>query len=358
MQLLDVVPPTGTPSYPAVSLLLSIEGAPLSHVRLRLRHLAAEAVRRLTGELDAPAVAVIDDRLGAAVDSVELVDGQQGVAVYVGEQTSVVPLSVRVRDRVVVDDTFATRDLVRALQRSARYRVAMLGPKRTRLYDGTGFRLTEVDNIGLSVAGGAGRASAARGRVSRDSRTGGEGAGIDEFIRSLDSFLDAHLRPDPLPLVLVGTEPRLRAVAARSRHRAHIVGTVRGAHDFPDRRALGALVWPTIDQLLGRQTAEAIGELERAGGSRRFASGVSEVWTLANHGRGDLLLVEESFEYPARVDPGTGEAVAATDRDAAGVVDDLVDEIVEIVIAKGGRCLMVPDGRLAGHDRIAMKLRY
>jgi hypothetical protein len=137
-----------------------------------------------------------------------------------------------------------------------------------------------------------------------------------------------------------------------------IAGTVRGAHDFPDRDALSRLVWPTIDTILRRQTADAVGELERSGGGPRYASGVGEVWMLANQGRGDLLLVEEGFEYPARVDPVTGEAVFADDRDAPGVVDDLVDEVIEAVLAKRGRCHIVPDGHLAEHDRIAMKLRY
>lgn len=364
MNALDVKRLQETTSYPAVSLLLPIDGDSLDRVRLRLRHLAANAIDRLRDELDPIEAGALADRLQATVEGVELTEGQKAVAVYVGDRTALVALPVRVRERVVIDDTFATRDLVRAVQRSPRYRVAVLGPKRTRLYEGTGLGLTEVDGnaFALTPTSAGGLASvrvATRGRVSREVRQDRGGrTGIDTFIRSFDDALDPYLRDDPLPLVLVGTEPRLGAVANRSRHRQLIVGTTRGAHDFPDRDALSRLVWPTIDTMLRRQTADAVDELERSGGSIRYASGVSEVWMLANQGRGDLLLVEEGFEYAARVDPVTGEAVFADDRDAPGVVDDLVDEVIEVVLAKRGRCHIVPDGHLAEHDRIAMKLRY
>jgi hypothetical protein len=364
MNALDVKHLQETTTYPAVSLLLPIDGDSLARVRLRLRHLAANAIDRLRKELDPVEAGALADRLSATVEGVELTEGQKAVAVYVGDRTALVALPVRVRERVVVDDTFATRDLVRALQRSPRYRVAVLGPKRTRLYEGTGLGLTEVDGnaFALAPANAGGRASvhiATRGRVSREVyRDRGGRTGIDKFIRAFDDALDPYLRDDPLPLVLVGTEPRLGAVASRSRHRELIVGTARGAHDFPDRDALSRLVWPTIDTMLRRQTADAVGELERSGGGPRYASGVGEVWMLANQGRGDLLLVEEGFEYAARVDPVTGEAAFADDRDAPGVVDDLVDEVIEAVLAKRGRCHIVPDGHLAQHDRIAMKLRY
>ncbi|MDQ1295081.1 MAG: hypothetical protein QG608_2966, partial [Actinomycetota bacterium] len=77
-----------------------------------------------------------------------------------------------------------------------------------------------------------------------------------------------------------------------------------------------------------------------------------------SQGRGDLLLVEEGYEQPARVDPVTQNVEPTTDRDAPGVVDDLVDEVIEAVLAARGRVHVVPDGTLAAHDRIAMKLRY
>ena len=351
-------------AYPSVSLLLPVDGDGVEQVKLRLRHLVDQAVDRLRHELDADAVAAFADRLSAGVDRVEMLAGQQGVAVYVSDLTTIVPLSVRVRERVVVDDTFATRDLVRAFQRSPRYWVVTLGPKLTRLFEGVGFDLSEVHGGGFPLNGTSSRVgtaarSAGRGRVSRDGRRDGPGTtSIDKSVRELDDALSVYLQEGSLPLVLVGTEPRLAAVARSTRHRHKIAATVRGATDFPVLADLRLRVWPVIESMLREETAEAVAELERAGGAARHISGVAETWTLANQGRGDLLLVEEGFEYPARIDPTNGQVTGTADRDQPGVVDDLVDEIIEVVLAKRGRCHIVPDASLARYDRIAMKLRY
>ena len=350
-------------TYPAISLLLPVDGDPAEVVRMRLDRLADDAVDRLRMELGSDEVDAYDLRLRRAVDTVTVTHGQEGVAVYVGDHTEVVPLPVPVRERVVIDDTFATRDVVRALQRSPRYRVVVLGPRRTRLYEGVGVTLTEVQEpafAGLAPIGPdlVGARPATRGRVSRDQRRGGRaGSGIDGFVRTLDAALDPHVRRDPLPLVLVGSEPRLTAVAGASRHRDQIVGTARGARDLPERVHLAAQVWPIVESMLTRRTAEALAELDAVGG-RHYASGVRDVWTLATQGRGALLLVEEGYEQPACIDHANGTAEPTDDRDAPGVVDDLVDEIIEAVLGAGGRVHLVPDGTLVAHDRIAMKLRY
>ena len=41
-----------------------------------------------------------------------------------------------------------------------------------------------------------------------------------------------------------------------------------------------------------------------------------------------------------------------------GVMDDAVDEIIEMALAKGGRAVFVDNGALADYKRIALTLRY
>jgi hypothetical protein len=48
----------------------------------------------------------------------------------------------------------------------------------------------------------------------------------------------------------------------------------------------------------------------------------------------------------------------APDAAAPDVVDDLVDETIETVLAQGGRVVLVPDGSLSVYERICLTLRY
>jgi len=44
--------------------------------------------------------------------------------------------------------------------------------------------------------------------------------------------------------------------------------------------------------------------------------------------------------------------------DENALLDDAVDEVIETVLAKGGRVVFVDDGTLGAHSRIALILRY
>ena len=48
--------------------------------------------------------------------------------------------------------------------------------------------------------------------------------------------------------------------------------------------------------------------------------------------------------------------VSAAQREWPQVIDDAVDELVELVIAKGGQVRFVPDGSLREQERIALSV--
>jgi hypothetical protein len=79
---------------------------------------------------------------------------------------------------------------------------------------------------------------------------------------------------------------------------------------------------------------------------------------MAEEGRGDTLLVEQDFHYPATVDETGLILTPAEDAAAPGVIDDAVDEVIEDVMMKGGSVVFVDNGALAQHQRIALILRY
>lgn len=61
-------------------------------------------------------------------------------------------------------------------------------------------------------------------------------------------------------------------------------------------------------------------------------------------------------EFAGRTEDG--RLVAVDDRDAPGVVDDAVDELIEAVLARGGTAQLVPDGTLDDLGRVALLTRH
>ena len=127
-------------SYPSVSLLLTMTrpGPEVDRTdAARFDALVDEACTRLGAECLAEADAVADALVRFRGHLAGPVD--HAVAVFVSTDVSArVDLPLPVVDRTVVDPTFATRDLVRALHRTPRHVVLLLAADEARLLDGVG----------------------------------------------------------------------------------------------------------------------------------------------------------------------------------------------------------------------------
>lgn len=342
--------------YPAVSILMS-HGASVDGDRARLKRLALQAATRLHDEFPRRDVQPLVRELDALVAAADLSPGHLAIGVFVNHDiATTLHLPIPVRERVVVDATFATRDLVHALHRSLKYQVLVLSERATRLYTGCGAALTEVAGSPILPTEPHSNGRGARPRLGVD-RSVLRDVRLRRYIGNVDTGLARHIRGRELPVILVGATRRVAAFRDHSTHRALVTDAVVGGFDQTSPRELADRVWPSIERMLTTQRREAMGELDTATGRHRAAFGVDEVWGLANEGRGDRVIVEENYEFPARVNVDTGRLEAAEDVTHPDVVDDIIDEIIEIVLAKGGRVTIVSDGTLGDH-RIAMTLRH
>jgi hypothetical protein len=341
----------GHRGYPSVSLLVALDPAS-GPWRARLDALERNAEARLDLEAGHHDVETVKATLRAAVDRLQPDRSAVAVAVYVsGDSATVLSLPVDVRDRVVIDHTFATRDVVHALNRSPRWWLLALDVRRPRLLVGAGVDLQPVP-LGLDDDAGADDI----GRPERRRRN----AGDDRRFRRLRRLRDvaeavAAAVPDrDAPLVVVGVEPTVSQFAqlAAPRRLAVVRSSPRAGRDELAQVAAGEL-----RRLDDERRAEALAALDRHLAAGRCATGLHAAWEHAHRGGGAVVLVESGYEYPARV-AGDGTLVPAHDRDAPAVVDDAVDELIEAVLARGGRSHVLPDGTLAHVGRVALLARH
>ena len=159
----------------------------------KLQLLAEQAHRRLEAE----GLPGVDPLLGQLDSMVALAAERptgKAVALFTSAEhgSSRVDLSIPVVDQgVVIDPTFATRDLVRALHSTPRHAVLLLSAEQSRLLHGSGSTLTPAPG----------------GMFPLHRRTGDRSSGlrpepITEFLRRVDRALTSALRLHPMPLVL------------------------------------------------------------------------------------------------------------------------------------------------------------
>src|SRR5262245_50178661 len=186
-------------TYPCLTITLPTHrtSPDIKQDPIRVKNLVSEGLNRLLGEFSKREVAPLIDRLTALVDAIDYQYTLDGMMLAVNRDMArefVLPFTLS--ERVVVDDTFFTRDLVHALNRARRYWVLSLSEQPTRLYAATRENLEEITTGGFPMEhSGPGGATVLPGGVGvntsayRDERH-------RQFFRDVDKAFRAFMAED------------------------------------------------------------------------------------------------------------------------------------------------------------------
>lgn len=347
--------------YPSVTITLPTHRTSPDNQQdpIRLKNLVNEAAGRLENELGKREVANIVERLRNLADGYDPERGLEGLALFVNsgvQEAFVLPFSPP--ERTAIDETFLTRDVVFALNRSPRYRALLLSEQGTRLFEGVREDLTEVRDgkfpFDLGGPGGASKLPGGQG-VNPSAR---RDASHQHYFQEIDQEVAEISKDDDLPLAVVGVERYLSHYNEVTKLGSDIIATVTGNYDHFEAPQVGPLVWPAVEEGLAKQREGALEQLDAATGANKVAPGLREAWSAAVEGRGQLLLVEQGYHQPANASEDGLSVTPVDDPTPPGVLDDAVDDLIETVIEKGGRVRFVDDGVLEKQGRIALTLRY
>ena len=339
--------------YPAVSLLMNTTPSPAltGPEAVRLDQLLAQATRRLRaeglGEDATAALANLERLVGDVVGG----PTSTGLALYAGPHTAVaVRLPVEVRERVVVDPTFATRDLVRSLHRTPRHAVLVLSSREARLFEGAGDQLRPARTSAFPLRD-------PRQRQKDGARADREDKDTAAFFRTVDRALATYLRLHPAPLVLGGSKRALATFTGLSANLGRLAGSIPVNLTTEPLSVLAERVRPALESYLLSRQQEALALLDERVGARRAVSGMTDAWRAARTGEPEMLAVEQGLFYPARLSDDGDLLVPATDVEHPEVIDDAVDELIELVLERRGWVALVDDGALAAHGGVVLTLR-
>jgi hypothetical protein len=322
--------------YPSVSIFLPIyrkSPEDQSQTPVRVKNLMREAEDRLLAEFSQRDVQPLLDRMTQLGEQIDYDHPQDGLALFINKDSArYFFLPMQAEERVVIDETFATRDLVLALNRDTRYFVLVLSERLTRLYQGSRDILEEVTNGGFPLPlemPGVVTESPSNFGVEQSARRNKDDRHY--FVR-VDKALTEILKQEDLPLAVVGIERDLATFKDASKNTERIIATVSGRHQETSSHTVAELVWPQVEAGLAEKRKEVLQDLDAAAGAKRFAAGIMDAWRLTQEGRVDTLVVEEGFRYPARLDGDSQQITAADDPTARDVKEDAVDEIIETVL--------------------------
>lgn len=324
-------------SYPSITILLNTRPRSTfgTDDTARAQHLIAAARERLEILLDDDPAPLLD-MIGVLLDQCVGTRMTHAMAICVShDHQGTVLLGGSVEERVVIDDTFATRDLVADLNRTATFRVLTISDATARSFAGDRQRLAEERSDQWPLQ-----------RSDDTSNT---------IWSQTVTTAATRLRADhPVPTVTAGVRRSTQSILDTST--LDVIGHLSGNHDRTSPAELHNLVWPIVLDWKALRQTHALEELDNARSSKRYAAGVDEIWPLADDGRVDHLVVEDDFRLAARID--VNRHVHPTHNSHRDVTDDVVDELIEAVLRNGGRTTIVDPSTLQDFGRIAAVLRY
>ncbi|MFJ4856165.1 chemotaxis protein [Streptomyces sp. NPDC088730] len=352
--------------YPALSLTMPTHRRAPDNAQdaVRLRNLVADAGSRLdadprVGRETRTAVRQQLDRAVAEIDPRRALDSL--VVLATADEYQIWQLPRTAPERVVLSDTYLTRNLVAAKAQARPFWALTVSADHAALFSGTADAAHEERIGGFPLTAPHEPPNPQREERIGDTPSTFSDEDTRQFLRTVDEKLRGVLATDPRPLYLVGLAPALAMLDEVGESTGATAGRVtKGAPADTTPSGLLTELRPALEARQKRFAAEIDGKLDEARGRHAFAGGLDEVWAAVREARAGLVAVEEHYQQTVRVAQEHLEPVSADALDPADgtVREDIVDELVETALDSGAEVVFVADDSLREHGRIAAALRY
>lgn len=335
---------------------------------IALKNQLKVAEERLNNEYDKRVAAAIMDNIHAQTDELDHNYNLDTLAVFASEESAqVIRLPFDAKERVIIGEKFATRDMMRNLSEAVNYYVLAITSEQARLIEGTNNRLVK------EIKGGADRQqemseltfpinNSTLPTGSKADRTGSsdDDKYLKEFFNRVDKSLQEIYNTKPLPVILVADSHNLGYFEKVCDRTDIIIGKVDNIANLNDGKPedIIAGVQEIVDEKRQTRYEIAKGDLEKARNEKMVRTDLQQIYRSAFEGNAVTLLVRQGYSVPAKIDEQAQTLLVAEDASEEGVTDDAVGEIIELVSHNGGEVVFVPADQMDDKEPIALITRY
>ena len=275
----------------------------------------------------------------------------------------------------IVAKSFHTKPLLRIVQSADRYQVLGINRQGVRLFEGNRDQLSEVpqaDGVPKSLEEALGTELTEPHLTVASYGTGTEGAAMyhghggrkpevkkdaERFFRIMDrAILDNHSRPSGLPLILAALPENQDLFRKVSKNPFLLADPIDVHPDAIKIEDLRERSWKIFGP---RYLKRLEGMVEGYGEAQSKGLGEKDIYKLGHaavEGRIKTLLVEADRQIFGHIDEATGQITPAETDQA--VVDDVLDDLAQIVIRRGGEAIIVPSDRMPTASGAAAIYRF
>lgn len=321
---------------------------------IKLKNKVSEARQRLEKEYDAATAKNLGDKLAKLAAEIDHNYNLEGLVLFVdANHAEFVRLPVELNDRIIIDSTFATRPLFRALNLETRYYLLILSKDNARLLRASSSNLDEEIGGDFPVVGNIAPKSRTEGLI--DERQSNLQL---EFFNRVDKFVNKVHQQEPLPIYIATDDKNYGSYLKVADRPNTIYGEVTLKNRDGNASNTIKEVWPAIQEETKARNLSRKEELKKAVSSGKVVSDYSEIWQALEMGKGATLFVQQGLFQPAQVKDNHIKLIDKADINSKEDVDDIIDEMIEKNSLFGGDVVFLPKEELADFQGLALVTRY
>jgi hypothetical protein len=324
--------------------------------RIVLKNLIQQASSRLLTFETKEKAEFLTNKLRKIEDSINHLENQESLLIFVNENIATYTrLPISVGNRVVIDTTFATRDLIRALHAETNYFILVLSEKKARLIHAMSDKLVQEIAKPFPIQNTELYPTLVREKKNASIQT----QYLAEFFNRIDKEVNAIRYLHPLP-VLICSEASNFHEYLKIADQKHTIYPIyfKGNHEKESAQHIVTESWKILQKHCLEKERKRLEELELALTNGNYICDINEIWGAIPEGRIQTLFLEENLFQSARITNNALILVGEEDRNLEDVVDDIYDELIEANLNHGGDVVFLPDGSLKKFNGFAAITRY
>ena len=309
----------------------------------------------------------ITNKLFNLAENIDYLHNDFGLGFFVSPNISrLVKFPFHVNEKVIVGNNFQIRDMIYLAETMMNYYVLSINEKEIKFYEGNGENLKlvndkdfpmhfvddyEYTHASLGSSYGYSLKSTEKDKsIVREQR-------LSAYYKIADGKISKYLI-NQTPLILAGSSKDLGYFKKVSANYKCVVGKVNGNYIYENNQKIGQLTFEKIKEYLKTEQDKLIKRLEDAIGKKLAVFGIVNVWKASKEGKGLILLVEKDYEISGFVTEDDSDIFLHPPKKSHQIIEDAVDDVMETVLEKNGKVIIVENGKLSKFEGIALLLRY
>ncbi len=323
---------------------------------LTLKNLMKEAETRLTADMNKRGGWNMIERLQKLAEKIDHTYNLDSLILFVNEDVAeFTRMAIPVEDRVIIDDTFATRDLIRSMRMETNYFVLVLSQKKVRLIEAVNDGV--VREIGApfpmknDLFDTANRVDLSDSTRQTNLR--------EEFFNKVDKAVNAVRNEHHIPTLICGVEENYHVYLRVADDKRGFYDTYLNQDRIEEKaHAIVSESWEVVRKYTINRNDARKEELRKAVSANQFLSDTNDIWRAIRNGRVETLFIERGLFQPAVMEGEEIVYVPESDRTKKGVIDDIYDEMIEENMRFGGDVVFLPKGELTKFNGFGAITRY